>query len=149
MKESEVHNIFLGYKNQLINQLGRKPLFNDVLEKVGKKLIGTRFKGVFAQDRFPADKVGYYIVNTDTSNQSGTHWVAIINTKKNVYIHDSYGRKSKSILKYVVRNSKALQKKIVEADPDLEQGNSNVCGCIALAFLLTAKQVGVKQALKI
>ena len=149
MKESEVNHIFLQYKHQLIKQLGRDPQFSDVLEKVGKKLLGMKFKGVFPQDRFPASKEGYYIVNTDTANQSGTHWVAIVNTKKNVYIHDSFGRKSKKILKYVVKNAKALQKNIIEADPDLEQGNSNVCGCIALAFLLTAKQVGIKQALKI
>ena len=149
MKESEVNHIFLGYKNQLIKKLGREPLYGDVIEKVGKKLIGARFKGVYAQDKFPANKVGYYIVNTDTSNKSGTHWVAIINTKTNVYIHDSFGRKSKTILRYVVRNSKALQKKTIEVDPDLEQGNSNVCGCIVLAFLLTAKQVGMQQALKI
>jgi hypothetical protein len=149
MTEDQIHTIFLQYKNQLIKLLGRKPLFNDVIEKVGRKVLGPIFKGVYPQDMFPVEKVGYYVINTDTSNESGTHWVAVINTKKYIYVHDSYGRDTKTILKHIVHKAKMAKKTLIKADPDVEQKNSNVCGCIALAFLLTAKQLGINKALKI
>ena len=49
--------------------------------------------GVFAADTLPKQKefpVGY-ISNTETSNQSGQHWVAFFHTGKSLECFDSFG----------------------------------------------------------
>ena len=59
-----------------------------------KKEMRDHFIGVFSADTLPSyAQTGYYIVNLDTSNKPGSHWVALKISKskcKNEYF-DSYG----------------------------------------------------------
>jgi hypothetical protein len=120
------------------------------LEKVGYAVLGARFKGVFAQDTLPVKTAGYFIMNTDKSSQPGTHWIGLISTQKRIYVFDSFGRKSKKLLPILCRNAKAVNKTVIDTDPDLDQkATAMTCGPISLSWLLTAKQVGITQALKI
>jgi hypothetical protein len=96
------------------------------------------------------DKPGYYIVNTDLYGKPGVHWVSVIITRKRVYVWDSFGRASNKLLKVLSKNSKIANKLIVDADYDPEQKISEMlCGQISLAWLLTADEVGIKNALKV
>jgi hypothetical protein len=150
MKESEVLKIFNGYKKQLIKMLGTSVTDNEQLEKVGYAVLGSKFKGVYSQDTLPVNKTGMYIMNNHKSSQPGEHWVAIYITAKKAYVWDSFGRKSKQLLKILYRNAKALNKTVVDADYDRDQEiMSEVCGPLSLAWLLTVKQIGITNALKV
>jgi hypothetical protein len=151
MKEETVHNIFQGYKKQLIAKLGTKVTDNVQLEKVGYAVLGTKFKGVYSQDTLPMKKTGYFIINNHTSKQPGEHWQAVYSTPKTIYIHDSFARASKKHLPILYSNAKDVGKKIIDFDrKDKEQKPTTaVCGPLSLAVLLTIKQVGIKSALKL
>jgi hypothetical protein len=141
--------LFDYYKKQIIKKLGKKALDDVQLNKLGKELFGKKFIGVFSQDQLPT-RSGYYIINTDTSkkiNSNSAHWVAIVQTKKTLYIYDSFGRFSKNVLKIISKNN---TKKIVDSRHDAEQfGYTEVCGHLSVAFLCVANDLGIKQALKI
>ena len=53
------------------------------------------FLGAFPYDNLPEKAVGDFsiIVNTASSNQAGTHWLALLYKSKKWYFLDSYGRK--------------------------------------------------------
>ena len=48
-------------------------------------------KGIFMKDEFklPIEQ-GYYIMNLENSNEDGSHWVAFIKNKSDIFYHDSY-----------------------------------------------------------
>ena len=74
--------VFNSYKIQLIKKIGTEVTDNKQLEKYGYALLGSRFKGVYAQDQLPVNKSGMYIMNNQTSKLGGEHWVAIFSTAK-------------------------------------------------------------------
>jgi hypothetical protein len=48
-------------------------------------------QGVFMKDEFKLPlQDGYYIMNLQDSHENGSHWVAFVKIKSNVYYHDSY-----------------------------------------------------------
>ena len=61
---------------------------------LSNKITKDSFIGVFSSDTLPSyAQTGYYVVNLDTSQQPGSHWIAIKISKsksKNEYF-DSYG----------------------------------------------------------
>ena len=67
--------------------MGEATTSEDEIERAGKALFGGRFNGAFAADeRFP--EAGYSIVNTETRQTGGAHWLAIANG----LLYDSFGR---------------------------------------------------------
>ena len=49
-------------------------------------------KGVFMKDEFKSSiSDGYYIMNLENLDEDGSHWVAFVKIKSNVYYHDSFG----------------------------------------------------------
>jgi hypothetical protein len=149
MKEREANRLFAAYKKKMVDLLGTKAQYGDVLDKVGRALFGTRFKGVYAQHQPTYGKAGYYIINTDTSPK-GEHWVAVCLTQKTCYVFDTFGRQTKNILKHLYKKVRAQGKSVVDADYDKDQSETSaVCGQLCLAWLLVAKQHGVQAALLI
>ena len=150
MTEVEVIKVFNSYKQQLIKQLGTQVTDNIQLDRVAYKLLGTRFKGTYSVDTVPIQKSGMFIVNTDLSTGPGVHWVAVVSTAKNIYVFDSFGRKTKNLLKPLVKNAKIYQKKVIDSDYDVDQKISSfICGPLSIAWLLCVKELGIKNALKI
>jgi hypothetical protein len=150
MTEAEVIKVFNSYKQQLIKQLGTQVTDNIQLDRVAYKLLGTRFKGTYSVDTVPIKKSGMFIVNTDLSTGPGVHWVAVVSTAKNIFVFDSFGRKTKNLLKPLVKNAKIYQKKVIDSDYDVDQKISSfTCGPLSIAWLLCVKELGIKNALKI
>ena len=141
--------LFKKYKRKFIKLLGKGPLDNFQLDKLGKELLGKKYLGTFAQDELPT-KSGYLIINTDTSkniNSGEAHWVAIIQTAKTLYVYDSYGRMTKNVLKLI---SKQTKKKIVDSKHDAERfGFTAICGHLSLSWLCVAHDLGICKALTI
>jgi len=67
-------------------------LRTDHLEKALKNYQG--FRGVYAVDKLPKiPQVGFYIANTDPSDESGEHWVLYNVTGDVVEFFDTFARK--------------------------------------------------------
>ena len=91
------------------------------------------FNGVYSKDILPDLKTGWYIVNLDDHNFSGTHWVCFYYDEKNgnIYYFDSFGfgppneimQKCKNMLYY---NNKQIQ-----------HLSSSSCGFYCLALIKT------------
>lgn len=118
------------------------------LEKVGKYYLGDDFRGVYSQDMVPNDmKHGQYaVVNVDTSDKGGSHWVAVKKNKnKHVLIYDSFGRKSKKLLPILYR-----QFDVTDADYDREQAyREDNCGQRCVSFILVDYCLGEKYSMLI
>ena len=56
--EKKAETLFRTYKLELISKLGRKALNNDTIDKYGKRLFQTKYKGSFAQDQKFEKKIG-------------------------------------------------------------------------------------------
>ena len=72
--------------------LGKKALWDSQIDKVGKELFGTYWGGCYPQDTCPLKQNQYYIVNTDTHLQKGTHWCAVVCKASTCYCYDSFAR---------------------------------------------------------
>ena len=147
--ETKIENVFRIYKNELIQKLGRKALSNDTIDKYGKILFQSKYRGSFAQDQKFEKKSGFYIINTDLESGKGIHWIALILTAKTAIIYDSFARDPKKLLPHLIQHLKNY--KIVSSDrKDSEQkGDSAICGHASLAFLLVAQKLGIRSAIKI
>ena len=105
--------------------------FSTTLHDLCVYLFQHKFMGVFAKDRLPRQIKGYAIANLDSSDEPGSHWVAI---GDNV-IYDSFGRSLKGF------GSR------VRTEEDAEQGmlESN-CGQRCIAWLLVFDNFGIEEA---
>lgn len=143
--EKKINILFQDYYKQIVKYLKHdETTNNDELNKLGKKIFGEKFKGVFSSDRIPEFKSKEMaIVNLDGSNKSGSHWVAFYKENNNLWIYDSFGRSVYSILPVL----KKYRGNIREADDDPEQTTSEKnCGHLSMAWLCVAHFHGVKLA---
>ena len=143
---TDIKKYFLKEKNRLIRQLGRNPLTNNQLDEICKNI--PKYRGCFMQDELKEYKNGYYIINTDTKNNTGIHWVAMYNTPTSSYIFDSYGRDTHKIMPILKKTIQGGGRKIVESDKDQDQKNSQVCGHICIAWILCSLEFGIKKTIK-
>ena len=150
MSETKSENVFRSYKKQLIKQLGKKGLYNDTIDNIGKDLFHSRCQGCHASDQIVC-KPGYQIIKVDNSKQPGSHWLAIYQTNKNCYIFDSFGRPSNQLIRNVTQKLREKGIQIYDSDlTDAEQrGNSEVCGQLSLSWLMVVKFLGIKAAMLI
>ena len=94
------------------------------------------FIGVFAVDELtliPKGRTGLLIFNTDTSQNTGQHWIALCITKNNIYYFDSLSSDFQhSILfqEYMTFAKKRLTWNTIQIQHDL----SDKCGIHCLVF---------------
>ena len=128
---------------------GDKTTYMNELLGIGKKLLGVKFKGVYASDKIPKlnDLSPYAILNLDTSKEAGSHWVAIAKHGNNTYLYDSFGRNDTRIIPNLQFSGNG---RIINTDNDVEQKIEETnCGARSLAWLLFFDKFGSKCALLI
>ena len=113
--------------------------------------FGIKYRGSFSQTEKFELKQGYYIINTDLKKGPGIHWIALVLTKTNAFIYDSFARNSNKLVSYLTRRLKLAKYKIINSDlKDKEQGNLQmICGQLCIAWLAVVNKLGVKMAIKI
>ena len=57
--ETKAENVFRLYKAELISKLGRKALNSDTIDKYGKLLFQSKYRGSFAQNKKFEKKIKY------------------------------------------------------------------------------------------
>ena len=98
------------------------------------------FIGAFPFDDLPAKPTTDFsvIINTDSKNGPGEHWLALVRKKTVFYFHDSYGRLPDDDLftidfKKVMKNY--INGKCVSNTKWIQQITSNVCGDHSVYFI--------------
>lgn len=139
-----IFNIVL--KEVVIPLTGNNTTYMTTLNEVGKKLLGSKFKGVFPSDNIPVltDKTPYAILNLDSSDEAGSHWISIAKHNNNTYVYDSFGRRNTQIIPNLEYSGNG---KIIDTDRDSEQKiTESNCGARALAFLIFYDKWGSELA---
>jgi hypothetical protein len=124
-----------------------KGTYSDELEKVGKKLFGKKFDGVYSADNYRLKKNKYFIVNLDKVRQPGSHWIAIATDNKNrAYLYDSFGRDTKEIIDVSGNGNNGTYDAEHDAEQDDKEEN---CGQRSLAWLFIYDKWGKETAMQI
>ena len=98
------------------------------------------FKGVFASDQLPKEKDiqtrSAYIVNVDTHDKEGSHWLSIFEENDQCEVFDSYGSplhwyKPSPFVTWVFKHYQDIRSNVGQ----LQATDSNTCGHYALFFL--------------
>jgi hypothetical protein len=126
----------------------RDTTYSDELQQAGKRLIGRQFLGVYPADRVPPLKNSasnaYLIVNTDNSDEPGSHWIGIVKQNNAIYMYDSFGRNPEEL------SSEFEGMGYIPTNPNIEQDiEENDCGIRSLTFLVLSKQFGADQVSKV
>ena len=117
------------------------------ISQLGKKFLGSSFKGVFTADTIPNLKNGQSIIaNLDNSSMPGSHWVSMIRLNNKNYFYDSFGRKGGSIMEHATKKLRDSLKEEIKLDSEQGVLEEN-CGQRSIAWLLIAKHWGITDAL--
>jgi hypothetical protein len=146
-RANEIYKIIL--QDIVRPKLGFTTTFGRTLNNYMKKIVGSKFHGVYPSDKIPklTNNKPYAIINLDTSTGPGSHWVAIAKSGANIIVYDSFGRKSRKILSSVFKSGNGLVK---DTDYDAEQSQSELsCGQRSCAWLVMVNSFGSKLALLI
>ncbi len=137
-KAEKDYSIFL---KSIVNKYGNAETNSDELNKIGKKMFGGRFIGVYPSDQIPIMKHKQYaIINLDDSSEVGSHWVSAIKEGKKTLVYDSFGRKTFKILPELVQSGNGI---ILETENDAEQNRvEENCGQRSLAALKVYDKYG-------
>ena len=123
---------------QIEDLIGDKETNNNQLFKLGKYLLGNKFLNVYSSDQFPKNVKNNqcFIINTDSINEPGTHWIAVYKYKNKFYFYDTFNRKIQTLSKYF-KNIK----NVVNANADRDQSfNESNCGARSLSWVILASR---------
>ena len=117
---------------QIEDILSDKTTNNIQLLRLGRHIFGDRFVNVFsADDNIKLHNGQFCIVNTDSHEQSGSHWLSVYKYRDKYYVFDSFGRDVHKLSKYF----KHKQWINVEFNR-IESYKQNNCGQLSLAWLI-------------
>ncbi len=147
--EGKAETLYKFYLKQFEKILGNKATSSDELTKVGKRLFGSKYVGTlprdFITDETFNNKRKYAIINTDTSDKDGEHWVCCAYDKGMMYAYDSYGNHIFELIPELRQF-----KRVVHADRDAEQyGSQENCGARCITWLYMFDKYGKEKALLI
>ena len=97
---------------------------NSALQQIINRilLLNFRYVGSFPSDYVPTlDNDTFAIINTQTSNMQGEHWIKIANFRHKLYFADSLGCKGYSFLNNNIQHYKQMI-------PAPLQSHPSVCG---------------------
>jgi hypothetical protein len=140
---------FRGYKKMLIRLVGRGPMDEDQIQKIGRTAFGDRWAGVFPSDiakKLLLMRDRFAVVNTATSRGRGSHWLGVyMSPGGGGYLYDSFGREASQVIWRLSRAALAANVALHNTDAGAEQrGTSAVCGQLSLSWLLTVRDLGIK-----
>ena len=126
------------------------------LQKIGMKLFGSKFLGVFSQDCLPLSSMKngrYAIINVDKKRDlrgnlnRGSHWVAISSYgDSKLMVYDSFGRPTKKLLQNLYKKMKKSNIGYKDTEYDQEQWLVAHCGQLAVSWLVYFDKYGPEKA---
>ncbi len=117
-------------------------LTNYQLEKLGKKILGPIFLGVYPSDATPKlknTKNQSVIFNLSKHNTKGSHYVAIHFNNDTIFYFDSYGKKLSN--KYILKFLKAYKLPIFFHNKKIQTNESIFCSLYTLGYLKAVQKL--------
>ena len=119
-----------------------KALTNFDLVKYVKLLKIKHFRGVFMRDSLPATEPPHQkecgIVNLNTADQAGSHWVCYFKDEDKRVYFDSFGQVTPIEIQRYLKTRSEFDKPVIQRNTDIVQRvNTHVCGHLCL-YVLTA-----------
>jgi len=148
-KEKDAHLLYNKILKDVEKVTGDKTTYLQQLNKVGKKMLGVKYKGTFPSDKIPKlnDLSPYCILNLDKSTEPGSHWVALVKHGDNSILYDSFGRDNKKIIPNLRYSGNG---QIFNTDKDSEQKIEETnCGARCVAWIKFFNTYGAKNAMLI
>ena len=147
--EGESEALYNNYLKQFEKILGKKATSSEELTKVCRSVFGNKYAGTFPRDFITPKTLNsrrkYAIINNETSNEDGEHWVCCAYDKGGIYAYDSYGNCIFSLVPELKQ-----YKRVVNTDRDAEQyGSQANCGARCCSWLYVFDKHGKDVALKI
>ena len=149
MNEKTAHKKYDNILSSVKKLVGGKTTYLQQLDKAGTQLFGSKFHGVYPSDKIPTlnNRTPYAILNLDKSNQSGSHWIAVAKSGKNIIAYDSFGRSNKHIIPALGRGFDGT---VIDTDRDVEHDIlATDCGARSLGWLVFFDRYGAQNALLI
>ena len=139
-----VHELEKAYGNGMQTNFSLIEIANQVCPEIG---IGQNVIRNMDYD-FKKMRGKHAIINSD--NREGIHWVASYQRGKTIYIFDSFGRPTKTLLPEFYKRAVDAGFKIIDTEYDAEQlDHQQDCGIRCLAWIIICKHQGIRNALKI
>ncbi|EFP09772.1 hypothetical protein CRE_21847 [Caenorhabditis remanei] len=124
-----------------------QPLTNVDLMKLVQDLNIEHFRGVFMRDNLPKkpEIIEVGIVNLDSSNNNGTHWVCYKKDQHGLYYFDSFGLDPPiEILHYLKENK---HNEITTSTFQIQAFNTHHCGYYCLLLLKLLEKLNFQDAI--
>jgi hypothetical protein len=148
-REKDAHILYNKMLKDVEKVTGDRTTYLQQLNKVGKEMLGVKYKGTFPSDKIPRlnDLSPYCILNLDKSTEPGSHWVALAKHGNDSILYDSFGRDNKKIIPNLRYSGNG---QIFNTDRDVEQkiSQSN-CGARSICWLKFLDEYGIKNAMLI
>ena len=117
-----------------------KGLTNIDIYKYVRELQIPNFRGVFMRDTLPStpNSKECGIVNFNTSNQQGSHWVCYYKDHDNRIYFDSFGQVTLDEIQKYLKSKREYEigKEVIHRNTDIVQHtNTHVCGHLCLLVL--------------
>lgn len=122
-----------------------KPLTNlDLIELVDSLGI-KNFRGVFMRDTLPAKpkEIEVGIINLDSTEGKGTHWVCYSKNKDKIYYFDSFGLDPPLELQKYLKNGK--DRRIELSTFQIQEFGTHHCGYYCLLLLKLIETSGFRK----
>ena len=145
MDEKKALKIYKANLKIVERKVGVNTTWQSDLDKLGRRMFGSKFVGVFPSDIIPKLSNGCYcILNVDKSNEPGSHWVALVKRGHRLIFYDSFGRSGKKLIPSLLKSHNG---RLVDTDSDAEQKilESN-CGARCIAWLMLYDEYGLGAA---
>ena len=150
LSEEQAEKVFNDNLKIAHDILGKSVTLTSQLDKAGKTFFKNRYIGTFAADEIPDnficdDNYQYMIVNNETRDHGGEHWVAVANTSGVLHVFDSFGRPTKDLIP-----SLYAMGTVKDSDYDKDQKETQEdCGSRCIAWLMLFDKYGAENALLI
>lgn len=134
---------------EIVKTWGSHPLSDLEVTKIGKILLGNKYRGTYPQNKTPFTNTSkYFIINVDHHGEPGSHWISIFqDANRRMYIYDSFSRPSRKLLPYLYKNAKEKGFKLIDVNKKTDQcQKTNICGPISLSFLKAVEKFGIDSA---
>ena len=148
-REKDAHILYNKMLKDVEKVTGDRTTYLQQLNKVGKEMLGVKYKGTFPSDKIPRlnDLSPYCILNLDKSTEPGSHWVALAKHGNDSILYDSFGRDNKKIIPNLRYSGNG---QIFNTDRDVEQKiQEQNCGARCISFLKFLDTYGAKNAMLI
>jgi hypothetical protein len=150
MPTSNPRKLFKRYQAALISEVGNKGLDDKTINTIGKREFGAAWAGCHPQDRAKFKPNTYQVINTDTHDKPGVHWLGVYITKTRAYVFDSFGRSISHLVHLLTDSLKEhgflLGTTDLARHPEQRGFTSEVCGQDSLSILLVVRDLGITKA---